>query len=173
MKDISRHMMPCIARGDGARITIQARKVAGARFDTAAGLHAYAKAANFHIARNDNALAIDDAMDRAEHTREGDAKPGEPDEALAVGAPPSDEHMNRVYGRDASPMGSKSSPFKHRMMTWAFVNFLARPSHILLSQMGTPTSTRKADASASLDMVCWKALPRSAPSDERSGRHGA
>ena len=132
MKDISRQMMLGSRGGMGAHM-IQARKVAGARFDSAAGLHAYAKAANFHIARNTHAPALDDAMDRL-NTHEKAMQTKEPDEALRRSIV-KHEYMDRVYGRNASPLGSKSSPFMHRMMTWAFVNFLARPSHILLSQL--------------------------------------
>ena len=132
MKDISRQMMLASRGGMGAHM-IQARKVAGARFDTAAGLHAYARAANYHIARNEHAPAIDDAMDRLDaHERAN--RTDDPENALRRSIV-ANEYMDRVYGKNASPLGSKVSPFFHRLMTWAFVNFLARPSHILLSQV--------------------------------------
>jgi hypothetical protein len=132
LKDITRQMM-LSSRGGMSSHMIQARKVAGAKFDTAAGLHAYAKAINFHIARQSHAPELNEAMDRLD-AHERAMRSVDPDNALRRSIV-AHEYMNRVYGRDASPMGSTSSPFMHKMMTWAFINFLARPSHILLSQI--------------------------------------
>jgi hypothetical protein len=132
MKDITRSMM-LASRGGMSAHMIQARKVAGAKFDTAAGLHAYTRAINFHIARQSHITELDDAMDRLD-AHEKAMRSAEPDDALRRSLV-ANELRDRVYGANANALSSTSSPLVHRLMTWAFVNFLARPSHILLSQI--------------------------------------
>ena len=132
LKDISRQMMLAGQGGMGAHM-IMARKVAGGQFDTANGLHAYARAANFHIARQTHEADINDAMARLD-AHEKAQRTADPDNATRM-SQVANEYRDRVYGRNADALTSKSSPFMHRMMTWAFMNFLVRPSHVLLSQI--------------------------------------
>lgn len=132
MKDVTRQMM-LASRGGMSSHLIQARKVAGARFDTAAGLHAYARAANFHIARQAHAAELSDAMSRMD-AHEKAMRATDPDNATQRSIV-ANEYRDRVFGANASTLPSSSSPLMHKIMTWAFINFLARPSHILLSQI--------------------------------------
>jgi hypothetical protein len=132
MKDVTRQMMLASRGGMGAHM-IQARKVAGAKFDTAAGLHSYTRAINFHTARQSHITELDDAMDRLD-AHEKAMRSAEPDSALRRSIV-ANELRDRVYGANANALSSASSPLVHRLMTWAFLNFLARPSHILLSQI--------------------------------------
>ena len=131
MRDISRQMMLAGQGGMSAHM-IQARKVAGAKFDTAAGLHAYARAVNFHMAREAHAPQLDDAMTRLDNHE--DAMGGDAENSLRRSMV-ANEMRDRVYGHTSDVLNSKTHPIMHRLMTWAFVNFLARPSHIFLSQI--------------------------------------
>jgi hypothetical protein len=132
LKDISRQMMLSGQGGMGAHM-IMARKVAGGQYDTASGLHAYARASNFHIAREEHAADINDGMSRLD-AHEKAQRTADPDNATRM-SQVANEYRDRVYGRNADALTAKSSPFMHRMMTWAFMNFLVRPSHVLLSQV--------------------------------------
>lgn len=132
LRDMSRQMMLAGQGGMSAHM-IAARKVAGARYDSAAGLHAYAKAANFHIARETHSGELDEAMGRLDD-HEKAMQDKDPDNATRRSAV-ANEYRDRVYGRNADGLNSKVSPLFHRIMTYAFINFLARPSHIFLSQI--------------------------------------
>ena len=132
MKDVTRQMM-LASRGSMGGHMIQARKVAGARFDSASGLHAYMRAANFHIARQSHAAELSDAMSRLD-AHEKAMRAADPDNATRRSII-ANEMRDRVFGVNANALNSKSSPFMHKVMTWAFINFLVRPSHIILSQL--------------------------------------
>jgi hypothetical protein len=130
LKDMSRQLMLAGQGGMGAHM-IQARKVAGAKYDTGAGLHAYARAANYHMAREEHAAEIDDGMTRLDEHERANRMDTDASRRSIV----ANEYRDRVYGRNADALDAKTHPLLHRMMTWAFVNFLMRPSHILLSQV--------------------------------------
>ena len=130
LKEITRQLMLSGQGGMGAHM-IAARKVAGAQYDNGLGLQSYARAANFHLARETHADEINEGMDRLEAHERANRTDDDATRRSIV----ANEYRNRVYGRDADTLNSKAHPLFSKIMKWAFVNFLMRPSHVLLSQI--------------------------------------
>jgi hypothetical protein len=107
-----------------------ARKVAGAKMDSAEGLDRYSRAINQFIARNSHSVELNQAMgrlDEHENTTRGDT---DATTRSIIGNTMRDRVYDQSTGTD-----SKVSPLLHRLMTMSFINFLVRPSHIFLSQV--------------------------------------
>ena len=130
LRDITRQMMLASHTGMPSHF-IESRKVAGGQFSTGDGFDAYSRAINFHIARESHSAELQQAMTRMdEHVRANQSDEDSDRRSMVA-----NEMRNRVYGQAADALGSKSSPLVHRLMTYAFINFLVRPSHIFLSQI--------------------------------------
>ena len=131
LKEITRQLMLSGQGGMGAHM-IQARRVAGARFDNGMGLQSYARRRQLPSSAGD-ARRRDQrgGMERLEaHERANQTDDDATRRSIVA-----NEYRNRVYGRDADTLNSKAHPMFSRIMKWAFVNFLMRPSHVFLSQI--------------------------------------
>ncbi len=131
LRDLTRQMM--LAGHNGASHFIESRKVAGGQFSTADGFDAYSRQINFHIARESHSAELNKAMQRMD-AHEKATRSSDPDNADRRSMV-ANEFRNRVYGQASNALSSRNSPLVHRLMTYAFINFLVRPSHIFLSQI--------------------------------------
>ncbi len=105
------------------------RKVFGADFSSADGLADYAKASAQRAARMAHRAELDEAMTRMDdHVK---ANEGNPDTSLRMTSV-AHNMWNRVH---SDTLNSKINPTMHKIMAYAFTNFLVRPSHILLQQL--------------------------------------
>ena len=105
------------------------RKVFGADFSSADGLADYAKASAQRAARMAHRAELDEAMTRMDdHVK---ANEGNSDTSLRMTSV-----ANNMWSRvHSDTLNRKINPTMHKIMAYAFTNFLVRPSHILLQQL--------------------------------------